>query len=168
MTITELGALGEFVGAIAVVVTLVYLTKQISQSNTASQTAAIQAFFDSTSSLTRGLRSNGDLIRRGIADWQSLSKDEQGDLNSLFLDWGSKIHMGYRLRERNVLDEQTYGSWESAFVSVLRTPGGAEWWSNASAFWSDDFRKHVQFVVSDAGADIPPWDVVMPWYGQDS
>jgi len=162
------GSVGEFVGAIAVVVTLIYLTKQIRQSNTASQTAAIQAFFDSTSSLTRDLRTNGDLIRRGIGDWQSSSKDEQGDLNSLMLDRGSKIHMGYRLRERNVLDEQTYGSWESSFVSLLRAPGGAEWWSNACVFWADDFRQHVNFVVSDAGPDIPPWDVVMRWYGQDS
>lgn len=35
MTLMELGALGEFVGAIAVVVTLVYLAVQIRQSNQA-------------------------------------------------------------------------------------------------------------------------------------
>ena len=163
-----LGNVGEFVGAIAVVVTLVYLTRQIRHSNIAAETAAIQAFFDSTSSITRDLRSNGDLIRRGIADWQSLSNDEQGDFNSHLLDWASKIHMGYRLRERNVLDQEVYESWESSFISILRTAGGAEWWSNAKAFFPDDFRRRIDSMASDAGSDIPPWDVAMPWYGQGS
>ena len=163
-----LGNYGEFVGAIAVVATLLYLTKQVKQSNTAAETAAIQAFFDSTESITQGLRSKGDLIRRGIADWQTLSNDEQGDFNSLLLDWVSKIHMGYRLLERRVLDDQTYNSWESSVVSILRTSGGTEWWSNAKAFWPDDFRQKIDFMVSDAGSDIPPWDVILPWYGPAS
>ena len=159
-----LGSYGEFVGAAAVVVTLIYLTKQIRQSNTAAETAAIQAFFDSTESLTRGLHSNGDLIRRGIRDWNSLNQDEQGDLSSIFLDWASKIHMGYRLYLRHVIDGQTYDSWESTFVSILKTSGGAQWWSNASAFWPQDFQQQIEAMLADEGSDIPGWDVVMPWY----
>ena len=160
-----LGSYGEFVGAVAVVITLIYLTKQIRQSNTAAETAAIQAFFDSTESLTRGLHSNGDLIRRGIGDWNSLNADEQGDLSSIFLDWASKIHMGYRLYLRRVIDDQTYASWESTFVSILKTSGGAEWWSNAQAFWPPDFQQQIERMLTDEATNIPGWDVVMPWYG---
>lgn len=159
-----LGSYGEFVGAVAVVATLIYLTKQIRQSNTAAETAAIQAFFDSTESLTQGLYSNGDLIRRGIGDWHSLTADEQSDLSSIFLDWASKIHMGYRLYLRDVIDSETYGSWESTFISILKTSGGAEWWTNAQAFWPADFQQQIETMLSDQGSDIPGWDVVMPWY----
>ena len=163
-----LGSYGEFVGALAVVITLIYLTKQIKQSNTASETAAIQAFFDSTQSLTRGLHSNGDLIRRGIADWSSLTPDQQNDLSSIFLDWASKIHMGYRLYLRRVIDDQTYTSWESTFLSILKTRGGAAWWVHAQAFWPQDFQTRVRRMLSEEGADIASWDEVMPWYGSST
>ena len=91
-----------------------------------------------------------------------------GDLNSYLLDWGSKIHMGFRLQQREVLDDQIYESWEIAFLSAPRTPGGTEWWSNAKAFWPRDFRERIDFMVSPEGSDIPPWSVVMPWYAEDA
>ena len=90
----------EFLGAIAVVVTLLYLARQIRQSNLAAETAAIQAFFQSTESLIQAPRSNRGLMRKGLAHWQSLSSDEQVDLSSIFTDWAIKIHMGYRLHLR--------------------------------------------------------------------
>jgi len=48
-----LGNFGEFFGAMAVVVTLGYLAVQIRQSNLASQSTAIQSFFDSFSSVNQ-------------------------------------------------------------------------------------------------------------------
>ena len=42
-TIQDLGAIGEFVGAFAVVVTLIYLTLQVRQSTAQARLASIQA-----------------------------------------------------------------------------------------------------------------------------
>ena len=159
-----LGNYGEFLGAIAVVVTLIYLARQIRQSNRAAETAAIQAFFQSTESISLAPRSNGGLMRKGLANWQSLTGDEQVDLSSIFTDWASKIHMGYRLHLRRVLDAQTYDAWEGTLVSILKTPGGDEWWSNAQLLWPTDFRNQIDRVLSDEGTGILPWDEVMPWY----
>ena len=43
MTISELGSLGEFVGSLAVVVTLIYLTTQLRQNTKAVRAASTQA-----------------------------------------------------------------------------------------------------------------------------
>ena len=163
-----LGNYGEFLGAIGVVVTLIYLARQIRQSNLAAETAAIQAFFHSTESITLGPLSNGGLIRKGLANWQSLSSDEQVDLSCIFTDWASKIHMGYRLYLRRALDAQTYDGWEGTLVSILKTPGGDEWWSNAQLLWPTDFRNQIDRVLSDEDTEILPWDEVMPWYSSSN
>ena len=41
MTLQDLGNLGEFIGSIAVVITLIYVARQIRQSSEASQTEGL-------------------------------------------------------------------------------------------------------------------------------
>ena len=107
-------------------------------------------------------------MRKGLANWQSLSSDEQVDLSCIFTDWASKIHMGYRLYLRRALDAQTYDGWEGTLVSILKTPGGDEWWSNAQLLWPTDFRNQIDRVLSDEDTEILPWDEVMPWYSSSN
>ncbi|NIU08761.1 hypothetical protein GWN42_09780, partial [candidate division KSB1 bacterium] len=51
MTLTELGAIGEFVGGIAVVLTLVYLAVQIRQSTNSTRSSAYQSWVNAHESL---------------------------------------------------------------------------------------------------------------------
>ncbi len=105
MSIMELGALGEFVGAIAVVVTLIYLAIQVRHSasllehnNTAmeentklAQVAAMDRYSDSVS------RWRGRLIEREdvAALWHKAINDnvvqgiESVRLDNLYIDWNN-------------------------------------------------------------------------------
>ena len=77
-----LGNFGEFVAAIAVVVTLGYLAVQIRQSNIASQTSAIQGFFDSWEWIGEVDQAQIQTMRKGYnLEWQDISKDEQVQLH---------------------------------------------------------------------------------------
>ena len=161
-SISEFGALGEVIGALAVLVTLIYIGRQLRQANLASESAAIQSFFSATESINRDARIlPRGVLARGLSDWASLSPDEQVIISHYLLEVASKIHMGYRLHLRGVLDDATYESWEGAFLAIIREPGGAECWKTCKLFWPDDFNERVNNMLLEPG---PSWAEVLPWY----
>jgi hypothetical protein len=163
-----IGAIGEVSGAVAVVATLIYLAKQIRQSNKAAETSAIQSFFSTSDSIAVGLGALGGVGRRGFGDWDRLSADDKTAVASYLCDVGSKIHMGFQLWERGVLDDTIYESWESTMVSMLLTRGGAEWWRTAKILWPPDFQQRIDSMLADESKRPPPWHDVLPWYRPDA
>lgn len=163
-SIADLGALGEVIGAVAVLLTLIYIARQLRQANLAAQTAAIQAFFSATESINRDARILPQgVLARGLSDWTSLTPNEQTVFSHYLLEVASKIHMGFRLHQRRVLDDATYESWESAFLAIVREPGGAACWETCKLFWPDDFVKRTEKMLNEPG---PRWTEVLPWYAE--
>ena len=79
MSIMELGALGEFVGAFAVVATLIYLAYQIRQSRALLLSNAYQARTDAVTSVYLAMAQDASLVNLlGRANsGEDLSDDEQ-------------------------------------------------------------------------------------------
>jgi len=68
-----MSAIGEVTGAVAVIFTLVYLARQIRQSNVASNATAIQTFFNSMESMSSQLISEPqlrDVFSRSMVEWE--------------------------------------------------------------------------------------------------
>jgi hypothetical protein len=147
-----LGNLGEFVGAIAVVLTLGYLALQIRQSNIAAQSSAIQTFFDSFSSVNSEIR--GDVpffsvLRKSFATWDGLSKDEQAQTHLYWVDYAGKLNMGFQLMKRGLLEEDAYEGFETFFLSCLLTPGVGGWWERFGPGFPQDFQERLSRKLSD-------------------
>jgi hypothetical protein len=88
MTILELGALGEFVGAFAVVGTLFYLAIQIRTSNRLAVTSAYQSRADSNISIvTAVLQSPGapETLRK-VNENEPLAENEQAFMDNLAIN----------------------------------------------------------------------------------
>lgn len=60
LSIQDLGSLGELIGAVAVVVTLIYLSSQIKQNTVAVKAAAMQSVFVATSEVWRNWTADFD------------------------------------------------------------------------------------------------------------
>ena len=75
-----IGALGEVIGAIAVFITLVYLTFQIRLNTKSVKAAAVQAAMTSASSTYAALAYDAEMSRiywEGLSDFKSLPRDER-------------------------------------------------------------------------------------------
>ena len=135
MSILELGALGEFVGAIAVVVTLIYLTLQIRQntdivkeSNMRSQTdRAIghSRFVVATPGLT-------SVFRRGCEDLSSLDDDERWMFGTFMYSMFQGFQETYHLHLKSRTEEFYWNQLRDATMVYLGRPGGKEWWFGIS------------------------------------
>lgn len=145
-----LGNYGEFVGAVAVVATLGYVSVQIKQSNVAAETSAIQDFFNS-----REWLGNVDLplihaLRKGFSSsWEDVPKDEQVQLHMYWANYLAKLHMGYRLYLRGVFDLPSYIDGEDYLISALKAPALRHWWREYSEVFPADFRQTVDGRLRD-------------------
>jgi len=162
-----LGNLGEFVGAVAVVVTLGYLTVQVRQSNVAAQSAAIQQFFDSFSSVNCEVRADVPffaVLRKSFQTWDGLSMDEQAQTHLYWADYSGKLNMGFQLVKRGVLEKDVYESFETYFVSCLLTPGVGGWWDRFGVIYPEDFRERLARRLNDASGRPLPVTKTSTWW----
>ena len=112
-TVQDLGAVGEFVGAIAVVVTLVYLARQIRQSAQATKAATYQ---DVYRDLRENLKNIPVEIVRKIRAGEPLDAMEQNEINLWRITMIRGYENWYRQYRYGTIDRDVF----EAYISHAR------------------------------------------------
>jgi hypothetical protein len=125
-----LGNIGDFVGGIAVVVTLLYLAAQIRQNTSALRTASRQAISDGYRASNR-LRldpATGIAWSRGLRSFGDLPFADRHVFSTLIVDEALFFQGAFALYESGQLDDSTYQAYLAWFAAIVATPGGRLWW----------------------------------------
>ena len=148
MSLQDLGNLGEFVGAVAVVVSLVYLAVQIRQNtqvvraNVELDNARLAAEFNSQ---VAGNPELVDLWRRS-ASGEPLDADEQIRWGFLMANLFYRLEGLYRQHRRGLLPAESWAAWDRLLVFVLANPITRSWWDSRNHPFSGAFVEHVESV----------------------
>ena len=155
LDITTLAAWGEFLGGIAVVVSLIYLASQIRQNSrlvrasTASATSATNADF---SSLVVQDSDVARIFREGMADRSSLSEDDTQRFDMLlgmgFTSWNQE----YQFVSDGVIGRSVWENRMGTMRRVLPLPGYRQWWTEWGDLYSDEFRRLVDGMIREGEA----------------
>ena len=164
MTLAELGAIGELIGGIGVVVTLIYLAVQIHQ-NTKQQR------FTSASSLWEGLSraydpaylgDNMSAYRKGLAA-ETTSPDEH--MTFIFLSFRTFSHF-YQIfdsHRKGYVEDGMLEMNRNVLTNFLGAPGARAYWvETGRRLFPDDYSKWVDSLLADA--DMLPEDARF-WVG---
>lgn len=147
MTIQDLGSLGELVGAVATVATLVYLALQIRANTIASRSGAAQAVHESFSNWYNLLASDESLsavVARGLRDYESLTEAERARFVSVAMSILLNTQDAFiKWREGSLIDE-LWISWEFVIMNLVKTPGGGVVWRDRKYLFGAHFRDHVE------------------------
>ena len=146
-----ISAIGQLVGALAVVISLIYVAREI-RSNARS---ARQVSMDNINRWLRELAEHphlAELYYRGIHDFESL---QNGDLVrfSMLMDQIFYIYqeMYYQQLEGR-LDPRVWGMVEAPMGDINAYPGVQAWWRSRSHWFSEDFAKHINQLQQTAKA----------------
>jgi len=134
-----LGNYGEFVGAIAVVVTLVYLAMQVRHSKAATEvnTAALHAssthaleaiYFQSIGNFS-STSENAGLIFAGNQNYASLSDEQKLHFSLMHYNHYSVIEIIYFQYKRKLINLETAQRAMQAAQFYRRQPGFEEYWN---------------------------------------
>ena len=175
MTITELGAIGELVGGVAVVASLVYVGLQVRLSaEQTRQTNAIEkarAHRDMERGFGEVFRDADEhllkICRAALVDFDALSKNEQALLHHRYLiPIGMNITATFHAAKTGLVDEAWAQSFTRYWASIVMTPGIATWWRQMKGEFQPDFAASVDRFVAERGGR-PPINIEQPWLMAD-
>jgi hypothetical protein len=146
MTIFELGALGELLGAIGVIGTLVYLAVQIRQNSMSLKAGIEQAVADSISNMfdaAAGTDVPGIYVR-AASDPDSLTDDELAKLGFYLSSFLKKIEQAYFQYKKGNLSEESWDAIDSLLLIQFQSEGLKRFWHLRAQGYRSDFRDYVE------------------------
>ena len=146
MTLQDLGNLGEFLGSIGVIGSLVYLAMQIRQNTRSVRSAAYQAAVASSVDTAARFATSealSDAFWKGFRDYETLEGPER-------LRFGAYAYGLFRSYE-NLFYQHAQGTIESnlwvgfhnMLLRDLKMPGLVAWWDSQRNVFSPEFQNYV-------------------------
>jgi hypothetical protein len=142
-----ISAVSQFVGSIAVVLSVLYLGIQVHRSTRVARLAAQDAAATALRDVTKPFMENAELSRiwrRGLEDLESLSAEDQARFFHAayqFLKAIETIHFHYIY---GLMDEQLWQGWRDFAWHYIATPGLAYYLRRRPEVFSERFRKFVK------------------------
>jgi len=133
-----IGAVGEILGAVSVLITLLYLATQVKEAKRATRAQIENAVLSSwAEAIARlgGTKERAALMLRGFNDYDELEPDERLVFHTVL----DSLIVEYQ-RQHNLFDD---GGWdwknrteiETAVVMAIGSRGGKRWWDEAKMFY---------------------------------
>jgi hypothetical protein len=144
-----LGNYGEFVGAIAIVVTLIYLAVQLKQNTASVRASAYQTWTSAMSDHLGAAQVNdtmSQVIVTGLDDPGSLTADTWVQFSSWCHRFVLIAETTYYLHKEEIIADSVYSKeLERAARLVSGSGGGAQWWTaGAKTQFSEEFVAVVE------------------------
>jgi len=150
-----LGNIGDFVGGIAVILTLIYLAVQIRDNTRSTRLAAMQSTMLSAQNVGKLPAQDRDLarvIRVGLAAPDDLDEDEFQQLRYYLINY-LRVHEDMFVQNKaGVIDDETWLARASSLRTIFSTPGGRKVWDASNAY-RPDFQA---WMNSHLDRDGPP------------
>jgi hypothetical protein len=154
MTLEDLGNIGEFVGAIGVVVSLLYLAIQIRRSNLLATAESNRFQQHASNESIMAIVHDPEvarIFREGLGDRDALSSDEKVRFDMLL---GSLIGgIATSMMDQELLGHRGTPTASDQVENVrvfLSAPGGAAWWAVYQSRYAPAVRSMVEEILRAA------------------
>jgi hypothetical protein len=152
-----IGAVGEIVGALSVVLTLIYLARQVHEARQAAHAqieASVQISWTNRVLELGDSRERADLVGRGLNDFDSLDQADKlifhTRMDAFLVEFGRQLsHF-----EEKIWTWKNRDMIEGVMVMILTSPGGAQWWEEAKTLYS--ITDYLDNLVVENRNDLPP------------
>jgi len=155
-TLQALGNLGEFVGAIGVVISLVYLARQTMQNTASVRAASFNSMIQNSIRLLEHAfrdREFAEFLAMAEADPDRLSREQR-------IRWDSYMtavyrHFGNLVYQARVgaLDRQMWETYQRTLKDHLRTPSWGRWYMENRDVFSTDLTLLVEKTLGELDAE---------------
>ena len=152
MTMQDWGALGDLIGGIAIIVSLVYVGLQIKQSTQATRAATNQSFSaqytEQAAQITRA--DFRDVFWRGLSGLQNL---QGGELVAFMAFLGSIMRMWetfYFQKQGGTFESRIFDSWLVQLVDLFGNDGVREYWAIRRHNFTAEFVEFIDETIATA------------------
>lgn len=146
LDLETLANLGEFVSAIAVVVSLIYLAYQVRQSTASLRTENYSRALERVAALQARLSADAAfaaIVTRGAIDASRLTADERVQFTWTFYEMFGAFEFMFHQSESGALPREVWQRWSDTLAWWISFPGVRAWWLARPAPFSESFTRHV-------------------------
>jgi hypothetical protein len=162
------GAVGEIIGALGVILSLGYLASQIRAQNREGRLSASTEWTNQFNDFLMSLAENPNLSEvwiKGVHDFSSLAPAEvvqfSSQLGRLFR-LGEGIHDQY---QQGRFDPKIWRGITRTLEDVARFPGAKAWWPTRSHWYTDEFTTFIQPAFDSSEPQRMYFDSIHPEVG---
>jgi hypothetical protein len=156
-----LGNIGEFVGALGVVVSLVYLARQMIQNTVSVRAASFNAMVQNSIRLLEHSFRDSEFaafLARAQSDPTGLSPAERvrwdAYMTAVYRHFGN-LQYSHRV---GALDHQMWEAYQATLKEHLKTPSWADWFQENRHVFSAALGEQVDEALAEIAAEGPPVD----------
>ena len=160
VSLEDLGNLGDFIGGIAVIVTLLYLAVQIRQNTRTLQAVSLdsaQDHFARSQIIQAQDKELADLLDRGMSDYSGLDRVDKRRYRSFFIQQLRGLEIIFFKHQQRLLPTTSWEGYERTMDHSFGRPGWQQCWNETRVIFSPEFRELVEGIVrnrSQSGPDV--------------
>ena len=161
-----IGSIGEIAGALGVIISLIYLARQIRESNLAARQAGTQEIQNQTQQFVAAIGATPEMSRlwvKGNKNDAKLTQDELIQFRTLLIQMVMIWERTYTLQQQDRLDP---GFWETLTLHrrhLLVSPGFRSFFADRHLQFNKGFQKFIEQEFVEAAGDWRPMGVqVLP------
>jgi hypothetical protein len=153
-----IGALGEVAGAIAVIISLIYLAKQINANTKSNQSAAMIAIAGNALKELHKDKETAEILFRGMKDGLSQLDDAEKYI-CINRGMGEAVrwHLVCDLNENELIPAKTFETQAGEIAAAFQHLGFREVWPLIENSFPQDFRDYVDTSAQMSGPSIDFW-----------
>jgi hypothetical protein len=139
-------AISEIIGALAVVLSVIYLSFQIKKQTEESRLAATRELSAQTQGLMEVLLANPELIARygkAVQMYKDLPNEERLWATMLFQRMFRAMEQQLMHSKNSHIEKVYFESVERTILEMLTLPGVQQWWENSNYMFSEMLRDYI-------------------------
>ena len=153
MSISDIGSIGELIGAVATVATLIYLAIQIRENTELSKRQALERIIERIVDWGARLNENPDLheiYRQGLTDFASFDEAKMDRYHMVLAEIMMACEAVQEHGKMNAIKPESVNAIEKRIMHELRGEGALHWWNNMGRhFFAEDFAMHVEKLLQN-------------------
>ena len=150
MDILELGAIGELVGGVAVVASLLYVGLQVRQNARSVRTGTFADTADSFNRFNLALATDpglGDIVQHGRASRDELEPSERFKFDHFQLGIFRIIETLFYQTGQGTAEADLWKAIHQTLQFEMRQPGVRAWWQSNPHGFTEGFTRYVKSVL---------------------
>lgn len=152
----SLANLGEIIGAIAVVVSLVYLAVQVRQNTQAQQTENFSRALDRVAAIQATLSQDTEtsvIFSKGVLDPSELSANERLRFTWAMYELFGAFEFMFLASKTKAMPDEVWQRWSSAVAWWLSFSGVQIWWTVRPIPFTERFTSYVEALLQNNPTD---------------
>ena len=163
------GAIGELIGAVTVVITLLYLAIQIRQNSQAVKNSAAQTLLSELNDSLRVASSEPTTARAVILGqtlFGELSEEGRAQFITWMFAWMRTIEQAYFQYVQGYIDEEIWEGQRAHLRQLMQAPAVKEWWLHRRCFFSQRFQHYLEELAVPGNEVTTPTEMVRAMSGE--